>query len=62
MPREGEKNGRSKLNQRLVNRLRKIYKKGKPFQTNPVSVLNMAVRFDVAPSTMWNALNEVTWI
>ena len=62
MAREGERNGRAKLNWSLVKRLRKIYKKGKPFQKNRVSCLNLSLDHDVSPSTMWSMLAGKSWI
>lgn len=59
--REGEKNGRAKLTWRTVERLRRIYRKGEPFKKNPVSILNLAIRFDVSTGTMWDAIAGKTW-
>lgn len=57
----GERNGRAKLTWRIVERLRKIYRKGQPFKRNPVSVLALAIKHDVSPGTMWSALSGKSW-
>lgn len=61
MPAIGEQNGRAKLTYVIVKRLRRIYKKGKPFTKNPVSILNLSLKHDVSTSTMWSALNNKIW-
>lgn len=59
--RRGERNGRAKLTWRIVERLRKIYRKGKPWQKNPMAVLNLAIKHDVNHGTMWSALSGKSW-